>query len=59
MIICTITTEKSCKNRQTSWCKKTFTFFTIPEDAKKFYENILKIADENIEDVIYYDEDCY
>jgi len=37
--------------------RKLLKFFNIPEDAKQFYADIFKVADENIEDVPYYDED--
>jgi len=37
--------------------RKLLKFFNIPEDAKQFYADIIKVADENIEDIPYYDED--
>jgi len=37
--------------------RKLLRFFNIPEDSKQFYEDIFKVADDNIEDVPYYDED--
>lgn len=37
--------------------RKLLSFFNIPEDSKQFYEDIYKVADDNIEDVPYYDED--
>lgn len=33
--------------------RKLLCSFNIPEDAKHFYEDIFKVADESIEDVPY------
>jgi len=37
--------------------RKLLKFFNILEDAKQFYAGIFKVADENIEEVPYYDKD--